>query len=446
MALNTNSKLLVRAVIVNDSVADNNETFKLSATNTGGTAAQGTATIKDDGTGTLFTDGNPTGDTPTANANGPFDDDRVITVSGLDDVSEGSNAIFTVALPDGNTRDTEISLALSHGSGASDAEANDYSSTFTAYYFVGDTKTNLTITDGKITLPSGVTSFIVSVPTTQDTDFEGAENFSLTATITGGKNGSDTSTILDDGTGRIYDDRGTNATGPGDDDRPKPAPVLTPPPAPAPAAPSLTPITLTPVPAAPPSFASTLAPLAPAIAPAEPPAPLADTVTSSSGIPIPVSETAPPGLSLYQGITDQFVQSTDISTKVSLPFDAFIHSNKDAVVKLQAKQADDSNLPNWVQFDATSGVFEVTPPKGFKGKLDLKVIARDDDGREAVAIFQMFIGEQTTDRPQSRDSFTDKLRMAGNRPVTLVRVVDTSRAVAAPATVREAPAVKAVPA
>ena len=173
---------------------------------------------------------------------------------------------------------------------------------------------------------------------------------------------------------------------------------------------------------------------------------MGDAVTSRSGVPIPVSETAAPGLSLYQGITDQFVQSTDTTSKVSLPFDAFIHSNKDAVIKLQAKQADDSNLPNWVQFDPSTGVFEVTPPKGFKGKLDLKVIARDDDGREAVAIFQMFIGEQTTDRPQSRDSFTDKLRMAGNRPVTLVRVVDTSRAVAAPATVREAPAVKAVPA
>jgi hypothetical protein len=85
-------------------------------------------------------------------------------------------------------------------------------------------------------------------------------------------------------------------------------------------------------------------------------------------------------------------------------------------------------------------VFEVTPPKDFKGKLDLKVIARDDDGREAVAIFQMFIGEQTTDRPQSRESFTEKLRMAGNRPVTLVRVVDASRPAPAPAPVREAPA------
>jgi hypothetical protein len=385
-------------------------------------------------TGTIVDDGRDINGTPA-------NDDRTIVVAGLDSVSEGSNAIFTVTLSDGNTRSTEISLGLSTGT----ASSNDYSSTFTAYYFVGDAKTNLTITDGKIILPTGVTSFFVSVPTTQDTALEGAENFSLTATVTGGKNDSDTSTIKDDGSGRIYNEQGANPIGPGDDDRPQPAPVL-PPPAPTPAAPILTPITPTPLPVATSSFFSTLSPLAPAIAPAEPPAPLGAAVTSSSGIPIPVSETAPPGLSRYQGVTDQFVQSTDITSKISLPFDAFIHSNKDAVIQLEAKQADDSKLPNWVQFDPATGVFEVKPPKDFKGKLDLKVIARDDDGREAVAIFQMFIGEQTTDRPQSRESFTDKLRMVGNRPISLVRVVDVSRPVSAPAPVREAPAIKVVPA
>lgn len=156
---------------------------------------------------------------------------------------------------------------------------------------------------------------------------------------------------------------------------------------------------------------------------------LGDAVTSGSGYQIPVSESAAPGLSLYQGVTDQVIQSTDATTKISLPFDAFIHSNKDAVIKLDAKQADDSKLPAWVQFDPATGVFEVTPPKGFKGKLDLKVVARDDDGREAVAIFRMFIGEQDQQRPQSRDSFTEKLRMAGKRPITLVRVSDVSHRV-----------------
>jgi hypothetical protein len=253
-------------------------------------------------------------------------------------------------------------------------------------------------------LPGGVASFNVLVRSTQDAEDETDETFTLTARLAEGANDSGSASILDD-------------------DAPAALPVK-PPATPvlqqAPAEPPPPPTVTAPVQ----SFTSTLAPLAPALVPVDAPAPLADTVTSSSGTPIPVSQTAPPGLSLYQGVTDQFVQSTDMSTKVGLPFDAFIHSNKDAVVKLQAKQADDSNLPAWVQFDATTGVFEVTPPKDFKGKLDLKVIARDDDGREAVAIFQMFIGEQTTDRPQSRDSFTEKLKMAGKRQITLVRVAD----------------------
>jgi hypothetical protein len=152
---------------------------------------------------------------------------------------------------------------------------------------------------------------------------------------------------------------------------------------------------------------------------------LVDVKTSASGYQIAVNETAPPGLTLYSGVTDQFVKPTEATVKVSLPFDAFIHSNKDAVIKLEAKQADNSTLPKWVQFDPATGVFEVTPPPGFKGKLDVMVKARDGDGREATAIFQMFIGEQgQTTRPQSRLSFSEKLRMAGYRPISLIRVAE----------------------
>ena len=124
-------------------------------------------------------------------------------------------------MPDGNDRDTEISLVLGNGT----AGSNDYGPGFTAYYYNGITQVPLSIIDGKINLPAGVTSFFVSVPITQDPEFEGAENFSLTATITGGNSADDTSTILDDGTGKTYDDKGLNPTGPGNDDRPKPAPI-----------------------------------------------------------------------------------------------------------------------------------------------------------------------------------------------------------------------------
>ncbi len=353
---------------------------------------------------------------------------REVSVADSAEVDEGGVASFAVSLNAIRLLPTTIDLSLQDVStDSANGVPLDYAAQMEAYYI--DTSGNrqtLEVVNGRVQLPGGVASFNVLVRSIQDAEDEIDETFTLTARLAEGANDSGSASIVDDDAPAALPDK------------PPVTPVLQQ----APAEPSPPPTVTAPVQ----SFASTLAPLAPALVPVDAPAPLADTMTSSSGTPIPVSQTAPPGLSLYQGVTDQFVQSTDMSTKVGLPFDAFIHSNKDAVVKLQAKQADDSNLPAWVQFDATTGVFEVTPPKDFKGKLDLKVIARDDDGREAVAIFQMFIGEQTTDRPQSRDSFTEKLRMAGNRPITLVRVVDASRPVAAPAPVREAPAVKAIPA
>jgi hypothetical protein len=228
---------------------------------------------------------------------------------------------------------------------------------------------------------------------------------------------------LDDGTGKVYKPDGTedlNAIK--DDDRPKPEPLpLTVLPA---AAPILLAERVELPPPAPQVFSSTLDPIAPRLVPIEPPRPIGDVLTSQSGYRIPVNDAAASGLSLNRGVTDQFVQGTQVATKISLPFDAFIHSDKDAVIKLEAKQADNRPLPNWVQFDPVSGVFEVTPPKGFKGKLDLKVVARDDDGREATALFQLFVGEQEKVNPQSRESFSEKLRMAGKRPMTLIRVSD----------------------
>ncbi len=179
---------------------------------------------------------------------------------------------------------------------------------------------------------------------------------------------------------------------------------------------------------------------------AEPPAPMGDSLTSVSGFRVVVNSMAPPGLNVHRGITDQFVEK-GAGTKVSLPFDAFIHSKEDAVIKLESKLADDRPLPPWVRFDPANGTFEVNPPPGFTGRLDVKVAARDDEGREAVAIFRMFVGEQAAPAPppgpQSRDSFSEKLKVASKRPVTLIRISDAEPAAKprpAPAT---APAARA---
>ena len=296
--------------------------------------------------------------------------------------------------------------------------------------------------DGTFSLPAGTTTFYVRVLTKSDQPavYEGAEKFSLrasftsaallyadrtgvNATVRANASNADTSTILDDGTGKVYKPDGTeDLSAIKDDDRPKPEPL---PLAVLPAAPPdrlAEPPVL--VPAAPQVFSSTLDPVAPRLVPIEPPRPIGDVLTSQSGYRIPVNDAAATGLSLNRGVTDQFVQSTQVASKISMPFDAFVHSDKDAVIKLEAKQADNRALPKWVQFDPVSGVFEVTPPKGFKGKLDLKVIARDDDGREATALFQLFVGEQEKVSLPSRESFTEKLRMAGKRPFTIGRLSD----------------------
>jgi hypothetical protein len=65
--------LLVRVAVVNDPTLEGSETFRLRATNTGGTPARGTGTLTDDGSNGYFFDAGNTTGTP---ALGIADDDR----------------------------------------------------------------------------------------------------------------------------------------------------------------------------------------------------------------------------------------------------------------------------------------------------------------------------------------------------------------------------------
>ena len=67
----------------------------------------------------------------------------------------------------------------------------------------------------------------------------------------------------------------------------------------------------------------------------------------------------------------------------------FGHSDKNAVITIKATLADGSPLPKWLKFDATSGTFSGTPPAGEKGKLNIKVTARDKAGTEATVKFKL---------------------------------------------------------
>ncbi|WP_312853655.1 VCBS domain-containing protein, partial [Zwartia sp.] len=84
--------LLVRSEVRNDSLLESasGETFTLTATNKGGTAYVATATILDDGTGTIFNaDGS-------ANDSAVKDDDRALSVNSITVNENSPHAVFTV--------------------------------------------------------------------------------------------------------------------------------------------------------------------------------------------------------------------------------------------------------------------------------------------------------------------------------------------------------------
>jgi len=64
-----------------------------------------------------------------------------------------------------------------------------------------------------------------------------------------------------------------------------------------------------------------------------------------------------------------------------IPADTFAHTTQEDYV-LSAILVDGSELPAWLIFDADSGEFRGIAPENFEGVLEIRVIARDGDGRQ----------------------------------------------------------------
>ncbi|WP_193771515.1 DUF4347 domain-containing protein [Candidatus Magnetaquicoccus inordinatus] len=122
------------------------------------------------------------------------------------------------------------------------------------------------------------------------------------------------------------------------------------------------------------------------------------TASTSGAFAVVVSSSAGEnsGLSLNRGIQDVAVGESG-SIRISIPADAFKHSDAKAQVSLSASQADGGSLPNWLSFDPASGRFEGTPPPGSNAEISVKVVAHDNQGKEAVSIFRIKIGKKEGD-------------------------------------------------
>lgn len=142
-------------------------------------------------------------------------------------------------------------------------------------------------------------------------------------------------------------------------------------------------------------------------------APIEAVLTSTSGFQVVVNEGPTPNLSLFRGITDQFIEANQ-PTRFALPADTFTHTKADATVTVVAKLADGRDLPSWVQFDANSGTFQMAPPPGFNDELQIKVTANDAEGREASAIFKLTVGEGKP-KPLGRNGLSEQIKLAAQR-------------------------------
>jgi hypothetical protein len=316
-----------------------------------------------------------------------------------------------------------LDLSLQGTAAVGDAEANHAGFTLIEYSTDGTTWSTYS-SSSKPTVPaSGQVYVRVTITSEADALQEGAEGFALKAAYSTNTANSATgeTTIVDNGSGKKY---GPNmpsgipaqSTSGLDDDTPVPSPATSLNAESSPATAEQTQAESEPTRTPPQVFNSMLQP--PSEAKIELPvssaASFPGTLTDNAGFRAAVVESSTPGLTVFKGVTDQFVDG-DKGSRVSLPYDAFAHTNANAVIRLQAAQADNSPLPSWVSFDPQAGNFEVKPPEGFKGKLELKVVARDNEGREATVIFRVFVGEQ----PQSRNSLSDKLKLAAAKRMNL---------------------------
>ncbi|NIC42192.1 tandem-95 repeat protein [Aquabacterium sp. A08] len=407
--------VLVRVNITTeaDTPYEGAETFTLLASYATNSSITDTDTnsIVDDETGKIDNDGDGGAD-----EGGTKDDDRVVVTSadlittkvltsGDATPAVGDTVVFTVTVRNnGSAQATGVSLSESWPSGLN---------------FV-----NATASQGSYNSGTG----LWSIGTLNNGD---SATLTLTGTVKVGEGGRTLTNTVSAASGDQPDptDAGNDLSeavvvdappAPAPEPPPPPAPESAPAPAPAPAPSDIPPEPL-------PAFNSATVMQ---VSSAEPQLyigtfPVEAILTSDIGFPVVVAEPGnpalPPNLTLANAVTDQFADP-GIESRFAIPYDTFAHTKADAQITLIAKLQHGSELPDWVVFDPQSGTFTVNPPADLppdQRELKLMVIARDQEGREAVAPFRFFVGDDKA-KPKlaGRPSLTEQLKLAGKRSQT----------------------------
>ncbi|HGY9596638.1 TPA: Calx-beta domain-containing protein [Vibrio campbellii] len=113
-------------------------------------------------------------------------DSTTLSVSQVGDVNEGSDAVFTVSLSN-EVQDPFVVNLKPTTDGSYTAEDADLGQMVVTYIdSQGKTQTLNVTPDGDVTIPAGITSITVTIPTKTDGVYENTESFGLTVTDNGG--------------------------------------------------------------------------------------------------------------------------------------------------------------------------------------------------------------------------------------------------------------------
>ncbi|WP_068493932.1 DUF4347 domain-containing protein, partial [Paramagnetospirillum marisnigri] len=118
----------------------------------------------------------------------------------------------------------------------------------------------------------------------------------------------------------------------------------------------------------------------------------APTATSFQVVVAAKAAGAPDALVVNAPVRDTVIAEGN-RIAVTIPADSFASTKADATVTLAATQLNGAALPAWMAFNPQTGTFEGQPPPGFQGVVEVRVVARDNEGREAVQTFKIVVGE-----------------------------------------------------
>lgn len=93
-------------------------------------------------------------------------------------------------------------------------------------------------------------------------------------------------------------------------------------------------------------------------------------------------------LSLAHPMIDEFIKP-NMQIKLIIPIDTFVHTDPNAIIRLEATMLDGQPLPAWLKFDALKGEFYGIVPNGIEGDIELKVKATDNFGQAVTTKFKI---------------------------------------------------------